>query len=202
LTTNHLIATNPFSTCRVRPGAIPFFFQPGDSAARLIDRLAANGWWGEIVGPHGSGKSTLLATLIGELERAGRRTIVHQLHDRKRRLPLGWQATLRPASTAVLVIDGFEKFGHWRRSWIKWCCRQAGSGLVVTTHKTVGLPNLFQTCVTRELARRVVEHLLNGKPHLVLAEEADARLGSFQFDLREVLFDLFDLHERRQRGRD
>ena len=55
--------TNPFATCWTRPGAMAFQFPPGESAERLVAKLAAVGWWGEIVGPHGSGKSTLLETL-------------------------------------------------------------------------------------------------------------------------------------------
>ncbi len=62
--------SNPFSTRFVRPGALAYRFPPGESAATLVERLAASGWRGQIVGPHGSGKSTLVAALGETLPRS------------------------------------------------------------------------------------------------------------------------------------
>ncbi len=69
-------ADNPFSTCRTRPGAIPYVFPPGQSAAALIERMRESGWRGQIVGPHGSGKSALLATLAPAIEASGRPAVM------------------------------------------------------------------------------------------------------------------------------
>ncbi len=68
-------AENPFSTRHVRPGALSFLFARGDSTAALVEQLQRNGWRGQITGPHGAGKSTLLATLVPELQRAGRQPV-------------------------------------------------------------------------------------------------------------------------------
>ena len=78
---------NPFATRHVRPGAIPYCFPAGVDARQLVERLAAAGWRGQIVGPHGSGKSTLLATLLRTIEQGGRRPLLIALHDGQRRLP-------------------------------------------------------------------------------------------------------------------
>jgi hypothetical protein len=61
---------NPFSTRRLRPGAGPFHFGPGQSAERLLRRLEVLGWRAEIVGPHGSGKSALVEVLVEALTRS------------------------------------------------------------------------------------------------------------------------------------
>lgn len=197
--TDLLTETNPFATCRVRPGAIPFFFPPGQSVGQLIDRLHENGWWGQIVGLHGSGKSTLLATLLPELVEVGRRPIAFRLHDGERRLPEGWRRHTRTAHAAVLVIDGYEKIRPWHRFWIRRHCRRHGVGLVVTAHESVALPYLYRTSVTQETACRVVEHLLtNGARRIGLAEIA-ARLAVGDSNLRETLFDLYDLDEKERR---
>ena len=78
---------NPFATCWTRPGALAFRFAEGLGAEQLVARLAAQNWWGEIVGPHGSGKSTLLETLRLALVAAGCRVHAIALRDGQRRLP-------------------------------------------------------------------------------------------------------------------
>src|SRR5260221_12560454 len=80
--------SNPFATCWTRPGALAFRFKDGENAEQLIARMAAQGWRGEIVGPHGSGKSTLLETLKPLLVAARQVTAV-SLRDREGRLPSG-----------------------------------------------------------------------------------------------------------------
>lgn len=58
---------NPFSTARVGLGQIPFQeFYPGQ-VRTLADRLSAQNFRGQIVGPHGSGKTTLTIALAYEL---------------------------------------------------------------------------------------------------------------------------------------
>lgn len=196
--TDLLSEINPFATCRTRPGAIPFFFPPGQSAGQLIEKLRENGWWGEIVGPHGSGKSTLLATLAAELRGASIRLVAFQLHDDCRQLLHDWQHRIRAERPSVLAIDGYEQLGAWNRFRVRRLCRRGGIGLLVTAHETAGLPVLYRTCVTPELARRVVKHLLAEKRARILPEEIDARLDALHGNLRELLFELFDLHELRR----
>ena len=62
---------NPFSSERVKPGALPYLLPAGHSLASLLDQLLASRGLGQIVGPHGAGKSTLLASLNGAALRRG-----------------------------------------------------------------------------------------------------------------------------------
>jgi hypothetical protein len=188
---------NPFCTRRVRPGAIPFIFPPDQSAETLVDRLQQAGWWGEIVGPHGSGKSTLLAALTAAIERAGRRTALVELHDGQRRLPLNLRSDPRLRCPAVLIIDGYEQLGCWCRLLLKRFCRRRDIGLLVTAHRSVGLPLLYQTVTTPELAVQIVGALMTDQQPFA-PDEVSHCLSRHGGDLRETLFDLYDLYEQRR----
>lgn len=189
---------NPFCTRRVRPGAIGFVFPPDQNAETLADRLQRNDWWGEIIGPHGSGKSTLLATLIPVIRRAGPKTILVALHDRQRRLPinLGRDARLEPP--AIVVVDGYEQLSRWSRWKLKRFCRRRGVGLLASAHHSVGLPMLHQTAATPDLASQVVDGLLDGRQPPFTPDEVSLCLSRRGGDLREALFDLYDLYEQRR----
>ena len=113
--TPNTFAHNPFATRHVRPGAIPYCFPPGIDAARLVERLAAAGWRGQIVGPHGSGKSTLLATLLPAIEGRGRHPRLIALHDGQRRLPERLERMPTLDEPTVIVVDGYEQLGLWWR---------------------------------------------------------------------------------------
>ena len=110
--------SNPFSTRRMRPGALPFVFPPGLDAEALVARLRENDWRGEIIGPHGSGKSTLLATLIPCLARAGREPLLVTLHDRERSLRAHRALLARAHPGAIMIVDGYEQLAPWN----KWRC--------------------------------------------------------------------------------
>jgi hypothetical protein len=188
---------NPFSTRRTRPGAIPFLFPPGQNAETLIDRLREAGWWGEIVGRHGSGKSTLLAALTTAIERAGQRTVLLTLHDGQRRLPLDLKRDGRLRPPLVLIVDGYEQLSRWRRLLLKRFCRRQGIGLLVTAHESMGLPPLCQTAVTLDLAEQIVRQLLGDQPSPFIPVEVSQSLSRRGGNLRETLFDLYDLYEQR-----
>jgi hypothetical protein len=191
---------NPFATRHVRPGAIPYLFPPGEHAARVVERLRANGWRGQIVGPHGSGKSTFLAALLPELSRVGRIPLLVALHDGQRRLPPETRPALRALHPAgIVVIDGYEQLGCWSRFWLERSCRRRSWGLLVTAHRSVGLPGLLRTSVTLETAWRIVEHLLPDPTGLINPTDVAVRLAARAGNLREVLFELYDLIETRRR---
>ena len=190
-----LCVENPFCTRRVRPGAIPFLFADDTTAATLVARLRANDWRGQIVGPHGSGKSALLAALIPAIERAGRQVLLLELHDAERSLPRDFWRGPQLASATLPIVDGYEQLGRWTRFRLKRCCRR----LLVTAHTSVGLPDLCRTAVDLDLACRVAAQLQQGHTPLVSARDVAERFPRHVGNLRELLFDLYDLYEQRQR---
>jgi energy-coupling factor transporter ATP-binding protein EcfA2 len=193
--------SNPFATRFTRPGALEFSFPDGVTAQTLIERLAAQGWWGQIVGPHGSGKSTLLQTLRAALADAGRDVVGFRQRPRERRLAVAHAETRHWSSATLVVIDGYEQLGWLSRRWIKSACRRAGAGLVATTHVDVGLPLLWTTAPSEALARQLVARLLASEER-PLIDDADVSRCYQQHagNLREMLFALFDLYESRQRA--
>ncbi len=195
-TLNSRLSVNPFSAERLRPDATGFLFPPGQTAAGLIARLRDCGWRGQIVGPHGSGKSTLLATLLSAIRQAGRMPLDVALRDGQRRLPPEFLAAAGHFQPDLLAVDGFEQLGPWHRFLLgRWWRRRFG--LVVTAHRSVGLPDLFRTAPDAALAWRVVERLQAGFPTLVTPADIAQRLARHGADLRETLFDLYDLYATR-----
>ena len=193
---------NPFSTRHVRPGVVPFLF-PGDQTAEtLVDRLQKNGWWGQVVGPHGSGKSALLATLLPAVEHSGRCTCLIELHDGQRRLPAGFSRTFDLKPSTLLVVDGYEQLGRFQRFRLKRFCRRGGFGLLVTAHTSVGLPELFRTTAELAVVQRLVEQFQCECTFHVTQSEVAERFSQHAGNVREVLFDLYDLYESRRRFAD
>ena len=189
---------NPFCSRRIRPGALPFQFPEGDDAARLVDRLASNGWWGQIVGPHGSGKSALLAALTPVIEQTGRDTRLIELHDGQRRLPLSLGSDARVSASTMLLVDGYEQLGRMSRFRLKRTCRRHAAGLLVTAHAPVGLPDLFRTSPELELALDIVGKLTHGYESCVNSRDVAQRFSRHGGNLREMLFDLYDVYEQRR----
>jgi len=192
---------NPFSTRRVRPGAVPFLFAREQSADRLIERLKENGWRGQIIGPHGTGKSALLATLVPLIKQAGRHTLMVELHDGQRRLPAELLRMDAPAEPAVLVVDGYEQLGRLSRFRLKRFCRRGGFGLLVTSHRPVGLPDLYRSTTDLERVKRLVEQLQRDYLVQVTGDEVAELFAENGGNVREVLFGLYDVYETRRRRR-
>jgi hypothetical protein len=193
---------------------------------QLIDRLASCGWRGAIVGPHGSGKSTLLAGLSIELARRGVpvRLLAGSAGNKTR---LVERTRSGDTQRTIYFVDGFDMLPRWRRWRLHWQCRRNGCGLVVTGHSQVGrasnpsgirpffmqsrmdgrvgnpsyrgLPVLLYTQTTPDLAERIARELA-GEPFASAARgyirDSFARHDG---NLREVLFDLYDLYERQVR---
>ncbi len=226
MTTDAPVPTgNPFATRYTRPDAGEYLFPTDANADCLVVRLCQFGWWGQITGPHGSGKSTLVQTLLPRLEAAGRSVqfylfqptpprhgraipsriaVAEPLAGGSRSQSL---ADLRRASTTdwnsrtQIVVDGYEQLSWLRRTWLKRRCRRRQAGLLVTAHGDLGLPPLWQTGISMELARRVVARLLNEHAADWLDDDQVQRLlARHGGNLREVLFQLYDLFEQHQRG--
>jgi hypothetical protein len=175
-------------------------FPPNVSAGSLVDRLEQLGWWAQIIGPHGSGKSTLVHSLLPYLEQRNRDPRLITLSAGQRRLP--WRGAEQPgwSTRTLVVLDGYEQLGLWNRWRLRRRCSIRLAGLLVTTHRDAGFPTLFQTHVTADLARSLVADLLADSSVPIAVEDVDAALTRHQQNLREVLFDLYDLYERRRRN--
>lgn len=189
--------TNPFASRFIRPGALPFIFPPGENAEGLVARLGELGGSGEIRGPHGSGKSTLLAALVAALRAAQREVETIELHDGQRRLSAEFVRRLKNSSRgATVVIDGYEQLSCWSRRRLAVLLRRRRLGLVVTCHTTAGLPLLWEMRPTVELAQEIVARLTAAAPHGIAPERVERVFDAQGGDLREMLFELYDLYER------
>ncbi|MGA2620689.1 MAG: hypothetical protein ABSF26_23950 [Thermoguttaceae bacterium] len=190
---------NPFCASRLRPGTISFVFGRGESVEQLVERLGQAGWRGQIVGPNGSGKSTLLATLLPAIELPGQATRAVTLRQGQRRLPREFCAALRRLPPgAVAAVDGYEQLGLYSRLRLKFLCRRRGLGLLVTSHQPVGLPDLYRTAIDVPRAWQVVERLERGFPPRVAVGDLVECLARRRMNLREALFDLYDLYAARR----
>ena len=187
----------------VRPGAMEYLFPPGCSAQPLIDQLAAASWWGEIVGPHGCGKSTLLHTLLPLLQEAGRHVQWVTIGPGQRRFPSAGEKARTWNSNTQLLVDGYQQLGWPARLWLRSKCRRCGAGLLVTAHRSVGLPLLLRIEPQLATAQAVVEQLLAGNPQIITPQvtspqDVELCFAQHQGNLREVLFALYDLYQQRQ----
>ncbi len=178
---------------------MPYCFPLAESARDLVERLRSNRWWGAIIGAHGSGKSTLLSQLLPALEQAGRRPVLIELHDGQRRLPRDWRGKVErpsPTAAATVVVDGYEQLSTWHRFWLKRYCRRRRLGLLVTSHLPVGLPEIYRTTASLQMAQKIVEQLLQNQKITIPAEIIAERFTRHGGNIRELLFDLYDLVEQ------
>ncbi len=195
---NHDLS-NPFCAARLRPGTIDFVFEQGKNLQQLVDALEANAWLGQIIGGHGTGKSTLLAALAPAIEARGRLVKSITLTAGERRLPREFITSLKDsAGLGVAAVDGIEQLHPWNRLHLRRVCQAHGSGLVAASHRRTNLPSLYETAVDEARAWRVVQQLQRGFPPRVEAEDLALRLARHQGNLREALFDLYDLYEERK----
>lgn len=190
---------NPFATCWCRPGAIPFHFSAGQDATQLVTQLASASWRGAIIGPHGSGKSTLLETLKPRLRNAGRALHAITLRNAQRRLPSDFYPAQRDAP-ALLIIDGYEQL-NWLERWrLARHCRRTDHGLLVTSHTATRLPTLISLTPGEPLVQQIVADLASRVSTSVSPADIAASHACHGSNVREILFDLYDRHERRRRS--
>ncbi|MCP4811033.1 MAG: hypothetical protein GY888_00870 [Planctomycetaceae bacterium] len=189
--------SNPFATRWTQPGACPFLFPGEMTIHQLAIQLREQQGWGQIVGPHGSGKSTLLATLVPELERPPCHIACYRLHQGQRQLPVSFQdPDLRRCNQ--VIVDGMEQLSRWARYRLKQFCRRTGKGLLVTTHRSLGLPNLLSMQPNLLTAQRIVAFLQRHHDKVISDDDVRHYYPHDTHNLRELLFDLYDLFEQRR----
>lgn len=195
--------SNPFSSRYIRPGAVEYQFSTGFDIGRLLARFRANRYCGQILGPHGTGKSTLLWTLKRELEREKTPFAFYCLHaDQSSRAVLaGWSAV---SFGTVLIIDGFEQLSFWKRWIIRAWTRMRSQGLIITGHRPLGLPILWNTTLDVDRAIELANQQRTAAKSTESTEfpELDPDLIRQLFwkrngNLREIYFDLYDYCEHR-----
>ena len=117
------------------------------------------------------------------------------LRDGQRRPPFDWIGQAEHAGARLILVDGYEQLGCWSRFWLKAGCRQRGWGLLVTAHRDVGLPTLFETTTSVQTAEAVVEHLLPRRGTMISRQMVTESFAAAHGNLREMLFALYDHYE-------
>jgi hypothetical protein len=112
-----------------------------------------------------------------------------------------WDRVNRLESGSLLVVDGFEQLSRWNRWRTRWLTRQHRSGLLVTGHRSFGLPTLTRTRATLSILQTLVERAglqlaANSPQHRALTEvNLEALLKRHRENLRECLMELYDVVE-------
>jgi hypothetical protein len=187
--------SNPFASRFVRPGALPYLFPDAMTVDFLTDRLADLQWRASIVGSHGSGKTTLLEQLLPLCQRRGRHLERFALHNGQRQLPR--RGDHRWHRQTLVVVDGYEQLSWWSRRCLTWSCRLRQCGLLVTSHKNVGLPVLYQTTTDLPRVQRIVDRLLSSAASRITPADVRLAFQAHPENVRELLFALYDVHQSR-----
>jgi len=197
------MVSNPFSTRFTRPGRI----EPLDDAGRrvdvdeLLERLHGLGGTAAIVGPHGSGKSTLLAHLAEAIERRGGRSLRIRLHSWRDSLA-AWRAIRQSAAGDTLCIDSWECIGPATCILLRLTARLSGCGLLVTSHRATGMPELTRCGASASLLGAIVRSLPDHAgwyETLIYEADIEAAFANHGGNLRESLYELYDRFESRRR---
>lgn len=196
--------TNPFSTRHTRPGSIVPLDAAGApmSVGRLVERLHRAGGSAVIAGPHGSGKSTLLWRLADAIEAGGSRVVRLRLRS--------WRDAGRVVSAVRLAgrlgtvcIDSWECLPGPLRTPLALVAMGTKRRLVVTAHGGCGLPVLVRCRTSRSLLEAIVGRL-PGAEHwygtVIEATDVEAAFCRRRGDIREALYELYDVFEARTRG--
>lgn len=178
-------ASNPFSSSRVEPGAVPLV---GLSARHLYDELSRLGRMAQVIGPHGAGKSTLLAHLAREARARGEAVSVVRASARG----FPWKRTC-----SLLIVDEADSMPEWMRAALRAGCRLTGRGLLLCVHADSGLPTLVRMAPELSTTRLIVAHLCKDRPvKLPDDEQLRGLLDEHGGNLRAVLFALYDWYEQ------
>ena len=191
--------TNPFTTRFTRPGRIEPLDVTGSpiDVDALLDRLRGLCGTAAIVGPHGSGKSTLLTHLAAAIERRGERVRCARLHSRWDVLT-AWTAIRDSAAGDTVCIDSWECLGVTARSVLRLAAGVSGCGLLVTSHRGTGMPELIRCGTSVSLLRSIVRSLPGHAcwhGQLIHDTDIEAAFTLHGGNLRESLYELYDRFE-------
>jgi len=193
------LPANPFATRFTTPGRLAIRHHDGTQLdpGLLVEALDRLGGEAAIEGPHGSGKTTLLVAMADLLEARQRLARLMRLRSRRdaRRALMVLRAAV-PGS--VLCIDSWEQAGCWTAAALRWTARRRAVGLVVTSHRSTGLPLLHRGSTSPLLLARLVADL-PAHGGVITAADIVAAHDRHAGDLRAALFDLYDRFEARIR---
>ena len=189
---------NPFSTRHTRPGAIPYRFPDSVTVGQLVERLRSHKWWGQILGPHGTGKTTLLHSLLPALRDADRQVELFTVHAGQRKLELDAARTSKWNAATQVIVDGYEQLNWLARLRLKRRCRAHAAGLLVTTHRNLGLPTVLLVQPSCEMVTQLVAELTREAPIHIHADDVRRCFQQQQGNVREAFFALYDLYEQRR----
>jgi len=197
------MVSNPFSTRFTRPGRI----EPFDGAGRrvdidgLVERFRGLGSTAAIVGPHGSGKSTLLTHLAEAIERRDGQSSRIRLHSWRDALA-AWRVIRHSAACGTVCIDSWECIGPATRILLRLAARLSGCGLLVTSHRGTGMPELMRCGTSADLLSAIVRSLPDHAcwyGTLICEADIEAAFTKHSGNLRESLYELYDRFESRGR---
>ena len=201
-----MAVANPFATRFTQPGQI----EPVDAEGRpvdleaLLDRLDTLGGRAAICGPHGSGKSTLLARLHAQAAARGQPTVLRRLGSGPwRDAAVAVTTVLGAAAGSLVCLDSWERLGPLARWATRLAARHRRCHILVTTHRPAGLPVLVHHEPTVAMLLSIVRQLPEATRWLgTVIADADIRAAFARHapDLREALFQLYDLFEERRLG--
>jgi hypothetical protein len=133
------------------------------------------------------------------MESAGRVAVLITLGDGQKRLPVSLRQLDRHRDKLVVVIDGYEQLGRLSRWRLISYCRRREHGLLVTAHGNCGLPAIFRTDPDLATIERVVEHSLPPHGGRICRMDLERAWRRHGVNVRELLFELYDLFESRRR---
>lgn len=198
-----LPATNPFSTRYTRPGCILPLDAEGMpiDVCGLVDRFVRGSGSAAIVGPHGSGKSTLLVRLAAAMHARGIPVVRLRLHswrDGWRMIPALWLAGMR----GIVCIDGWECLRPSVRGVVLLVAGAARRRLVVTRHAHGWMTVLARCRPSQAVMSGIVGRLPGAGDwygSLIHPADVEAAFDRHHGDIREALYELYDVFESRSR---
>jgi hypothetical protein len=117
------------------------------------------------------------------------------LRDRDRRLPRRFLHVALSLPQPLVIVDGYEQLSHLSRAWLRWKCRRASAGLLITSHSSTGLPPLIHLEPNLMLVESLVVALTQFRPTAITSADIAASHACRGSNVRELLFDLYDRHE-------